>query len=96
MEWISIKDKLPENESFVLACSNEQPIEMVDEILDMYLDKKVNKETAKSFMSPILSVQYKFIDGCSTWLYPNIFEGGLIDFSESITHWMPLPELPKE
>lgn len=65
MEWISIKRKLPENESPVLVATRRY----------ITIAHWIAKESQFDFLSR---------------------EDALIMASSEITHWMPLPELPKE
>lgn len=67
MEWISVKDRLPEDERDVLTC--------------YYCKPNLNMR----FMS-VLS--YFVFDSIPHWQHESI---GIV-----ITHWMDLPELPKE
>lgn len=66
MQWISIKDYLPENKKGVIASNGD----LVGELYFNY-DK---------FNHPY---------DCEMDVYD-------IEFIESVTHWMPLPEPPKE
>ena len=58
--WISVKDKLPENEEYVLCCT---------------LAKNGTQNIIKGYYS-----------------------GGMwrVGMNSNVTHWMPLPKLPKE
>lgn len=64
VDWISVKDKLPQHESFVLCCTVEHlPRTALFHSQGDYL-----------FLNPDnMRFQYR-----------------------GITHWMPLPELPKD
>ena len=67
MEWISVKDRLPEVEEEVLACYYFKP----------FLNKMF-----------VGVLTYFVFDEEPHWQYESI---GL-----TVTHWMDLPELPKE
>lgn len=95
VRWIDVNDSLPNDGEFVLCSGNHQEDnEFVNDTLDLYNDRKINKSQLVNWFNPVLSVQYRLIDGVSCWLYPNVLDGGLIDFSDSITHWMHLPPSP--
>lgn len=67
MEWISVKDRLPEDERDVLTCFYHKP----------HLNMR------------FISVSSYFVfDSIPHWQYESI---GIV-----VTHWMDLPELPKE
>lgn len=60
MEWISVKDRLPEKRKDVLCCFNG-----------------IRK-----------MVEISWMDSTRCFLYEDIYG--------KVTHWMPLPEPPKE
>jgi hypothetical protein len=64
MEWISVKDRLPEKDFKVLCFYSNQYID----VLEYWYDEK---EIPVFFNPPLHSVN-------------------------DVTHWMPLPEPPKE
>lgn len=68
MEWISVKDRLPEKNSCILVTFEDQGI-------------------CQAF--------YKYWDDLD-WSFPS-FDCDLFTWDkEKITHWMPLPEPPKD
>lgn len=93
--WVNVTDLLPNDGEFVLCFGdNQDDDEFLNDILDLYNDKKLAKSQLVNWLNPVLSVQFRLIDGVSCWLYPNILDGGLVDFSDSITHWRHLPSPP--
>lgn len=72
-EWISVKDRLPPHEQFVVVASNIWRWPKIA----YFGDRKLEHANLDSyFMSSPLRVFFKDLD--------------------VVTHWMPLPELPKE
>lgn len=72
-EWISVKERLPALDQFVLVALNDW-----EEPIIAYLEEnKLKHANVESFF---------------TWQSPMLFG---IDWN-TVTHWMPLPELPKE
>ena len=77
MEWISVKDRLPETDGYYL-CVWDEIIDIFEFAKDLY---KVDK--------------YVFFDKKGqSGFYSCDRDWGLI-FEDDVTHWMPLPELPK-
>lgn len=79
MEWISVKDRLPEFEKSVLLFDKWQtstaPFEIREDVRTGYLIEVVTRKTSDGIVN-----------------YP---EWGGTEFAFNITHWMPLPEPPK-
>lgn len=83
MEWISVKEKLPEKEGKYLCAEyskqfNKHFIEVLNFAKNLY---KVDK------------IDFKDEKGVSGF-YGYDTEWGYSHFRD-VTHWMPLPELPK-
>lgn len=80
MEWISIKDKLPELEQLVLAVLNEP-----------------NKRLNYPYKENVLLLYRRgcnYITGYEiNWERP--FSGETVNYNDRVTHWMPIPQLPK-
>lgn len=72
-DWISVKERLPDDGVEVLACYNN---------IYKVLDKKID-----SFEIEMLRY---FSSGIGKWVDRTNYE------YVGITHWMPLPEPPKE
>ena len=77
-EWISVKDKLPNELDDVLIYGPNIVITKAF-LLKNIIDRVVHRE-----------VFYK-----AGWMISDSEEGNSID-SEHVTHWMPLPEPPKD
>lgn len=80
MEWISVKDKLPEPEQLVLAILNKPNIRFnypyEENVLILYRR------------------EFPYITGHEiNWVRP--FGGETVDYNGRVTHWMPIPQLPK-
>lgn len=67
-QWVSVKDRLPENNCYVLACKSNGLISQM------------------SYHAPFDSGKRIF----QWWAF-----GYWLDQNSQVTHWMPLPELPK-
>ena len=67
-EWISVKDRLPENEDFVLVSVTGR----------FHHIKFENAPDIASFCR-----EGWILESCPEWSNPGV------------THWMPLPEMPK-
>ena len=71
MEWISVKDRLPEPDENVFIYATRWEV--------------------KGYVVGITR-RYRYTDGRETWVEP--FPG--FELTYHITHWMSLPEPPKE
>ena len=78
MEWISVKDRLPEFEQDVLLLDDWKPAAS-----ERRRDMKVG------YLSQVTT--FKTADGIE-----NSCEWRGVEYVFNITHWMPLPEHPKE
>lgn len=65
MEWISIKDKLPDSDTYVLILLSVK----------------------------FATVSYYFEDSFGKWWSDN-WDIWNKEYTDDVTHWMPLPELP--
>ena len=80
-EWISVKDRLPELNEIVLAVLNEP-------------NKRLNYPYEEKTLL-LFRRGYKYITGYEEkWERP--FGAETRDYNDEVTHWMPLPEPPKE
>lgn len=71
MEWISVKDRLPRDNTFALVCVSGKP------------KKNISLENAYEL------AEFDMDEGWILEMWPE-WEG------PKVTHWMPLPEPPKE
>ena len=79
MEWISVKDKLPEPEQIVLACLNKPY-------------RRLNHPYEENVLL-LYRREFKYIDGYKIdWKRP--FGGETVNYNDMVTHWMPIPQLP--
>jgi hypothetical protein len=83
MEWISVKDRLPEYQTFclVVTIANEYGETDMQSYALGILERKRDIESL--FINPLLNDMW-FLDGALKWVE-----------KEYITHWMPLPEFPE-
>ena len=82
-KWISVKDRLPNKDGKYLCCWDGYTVG--DKFIDIY-----------SFAKNLRKVdEYNFKDENRAGWYDYDSEWGYCE-RESVTHWMPLPELPKE
>lgn len=86
MEWISVKDKLPENNNYVLVADfNFTPTEGLE--ADNYF---IGYWDGENWFA---DANETFVRVCAGW------NGGIISSDvnqQDVTHWMPLPEPPKQ
>lgn len=81
MEWISVKDKLPE-----VHPATDGDYWASDFVLVYFGDGVLNK---------ICVANYE-VDGEDKCLWVSFSDTGTGDMAYDVTHWMPLPEPPKE
>jgi hypothetical protein len=77
MEWISVKDILPENKEMVLVSIPDSLLVMVNHVVEFSL----NEYSGNHIWQTINSSHPAYT------LYANV---------DGVTHWMPLPEPPKD
>lgn len=85
MDWISVKDRLPDHGRYLTYCQSFfVPDVGYCEIVDYFCDEMK------------MPSQYKFAEEreAGWWDYEN--EDDLFYRVTNVTHWMPLPEPPKE
>ena len=79
MEWISVKDRLPELEQLVLAVLNEP-------------NKRFNYPYAENVLI-LYRRGIPYTTGYEIkWERP--FGGETIDYNNKVIYWMPIPQLP--
>lgn len=94
MQWISVKDMLPENRKPVLAVVKEDAFIYV--VRASYA-KKFDIESTTDYDEEFFDYDEK-TDAyyCKPgWYENNVFEDIHWGVCGEVTHWMPLPELPK-
>ena len=79
MEWISVKDRLPDDEQEVLVIAHGWDGRLV------YVGSHKRVEAQKSWLTGITNKSSEW----SLWGWSYLKE-------PMVTHWMPLPEPPKE
>lgn len=102
-EWISVKDKLPENEEIVLICAEvrsvgQKPFCVV--ALAFHTDGKTNtEESAYSWNFGNYDVEYdEDSEACivpEDWWESVRYSEEFVNVSDFVTHWMPLPDVPE-
>lgn len=101
-KWISIKDRLPKSGQQVLAYWYDKPYEVHQIHMVSYFKKRHVMDTFVNHTEK--SPQKRLLD---TLFNPNneikapedgfyIYDGDWRKHADVITHWMPLPEFPKE
>lgn len=79
MDWISVRDRLPEDEQEVLVIAHGWDGRLV------YVGSHKRVEVQKSWLTGITNKSSEW----SLWGWSYLKE-------PMVTHWMPMPELPKE
>lgn len=79
--WISVKDRLPEKSGHYLICTS------INYWLGGSWDTNSSDGTTKGYDDTTMSVLDCYIDCTHDW--NRVYNG-------HVTHWMPLPEPPKE
>ena len=104
-EWISVDDRLPENEQDVIICANRRHYSNPNRFIRIvakafYTDGKHNTEhTAHVWDNNCIDMEYD--EGNDAYLIPEGWwesvEYGeeFSAVSDFVTHWMPLPKTPK-
>lgn len=84
MEWISVKDRLPEKNGTYLCCEFNKYIDILYFVNDF---------------EPLKSKEgWNCIEEVVGFYEPSNYVYSKVTYLrvKSVTHWMPLPELPKE
>ena len=104
-EWISVDDRLPENEQDVIICAKRRHYSNPNRFIRIvakafYTDGKHNTEhTAHVWDNNCIDMEYD--EGNDAYLIPDGWwesvEYGeeFSTVSDFVTHWMPLPQTPK-
>lgn len=95
MQWIPVTERLPDNSKPVLAVVKE---EMVTYVLRVMYARKFDIESETDYDEEL----FDYVEETDTyyckpgWYETNVFEETHWGVCGEVTHWMPLPEPPKE
>jgi|BioPla2DNA2_1021312.scaffolds.fasta_scaffold118924_2 hypothetical protein len=105
--WISAKDKLPENEQEVLTYYYDKPfdIHQIDlltyytkgTVIDTKIDRDMSKTKAERLLNTLFNKDFEIKakeDGFYICEYDENGDTYYRKHADCITHWMPLPEPP--
>lgn len=95
MNWILISNELPNEGEMVLTYGDlsTSDVESVNEVLDELNDDTINREEVLKGYPCYFSCVYSR----GMFLFPDMDEGGLIDMTKSISHWLrPTPPQPNK
>ena len=83
-EWISVKDRLPEDSGYYLVAYRDKYNGSISIDFDMYVKCNVGEWWESEF-------------ACEGWyeVIKNWDDYNSVTVEDSVTHWMPLPEPPK-
>jgi len=84
MEWISVKDRLPDDEQEVMAIVKESRINKRCYIC-IFQERWSNRRNIFSILTPSMGYKMSVSDYVKVFVLP----------LRSVTHWMPLPPPPK-
>lgn len=94
MEWISVNDRLPEPEQAVLICVDYEQDEETEQWITKGFYENGEQEVWQS------NYDFSFYDSDSkireAWYEISHFPDKYQDIDGEVTHWMPLPELPRD
>lgn len=102
-KWISVKDRLPENEETVLICaearpSGRKPFRVV--VLAFHTDGRTNtEESAYSWDFGAYDAEYDEDNDAyiipEGWWESTRYIEAFVSVRGCVTHWMPLPKPPE-
>ena len=104
-EWISVKDRLPENEQDVIICAKRRHYSNQNRFIRIvakafYTDGKHDTEhTAYAWNNDYIDMEYDEENDAylipEGWWESVEYGEELSAVSDFVTHWMPLPQPPK-
>lgn len=104
-EWISVKDRLPENEQDVIICAERRHYSNPNRFIRIvakafYTDGKHNTEhTAYVWSNDYIDMEYDEENDAylipEGWWESVEYREEFSAVSDFVTHWMPLPQPPK-
>ena len=98
MKWISVKDKLPEENKYVLIYVPNKPWRDSEDNIGLFFRvAKFIKGISKEERKKTGNIYYRFCDEHGNKLKPYAWDefGTSCHFGQDVTHWMPLPEAPE-
>jgi hypothetical protein len=109
MNWVSVKERLPESEQRILTYWWDKPFEIHQISLLTYykkgtvIDTKTDRDDSHSLREKLFNVlynkDYEIVAQEDGFYISEWDENGDVAYrkhGDFITHWMPLPEPPKE
>ena len=99
-EWISVEDRLPETDKWVNVLQNLGGYSELNERgepdywfeSDYYMAKAIGWETVSVTSATLRCVN----EGWGSWQQGELASGSSLRAINHVTHWMPLPEPPKD
>ena len=109
MNWISVKERLPENEQKVLTCYYDTSLEEYQiSLLEYYkkgtvmsykTDRDFTKSARERLFNMLYNKEFEIVAQEDGFYICEFDENGDTVYrkhADCITHWMPLPEPPQE
>jgi len=87
MDWISVDDRLPERDVFVIVFEDDN-----DNPQDAFIGRMNNSLRRRTSVAKLLSVD---TEGFADWFLCMV-GGGPLKIHRNVTHWQPLPPPPEQ